>query len=98
MRSQTLEFWDTLQGLAELKATSGAAADGNTSAVCRQLPLLAVFHVHKLFAQGSTSIMSAFGTVSRCISLLHRVFAGPDAVTESSQSVRGERPLQNSML
>ena len=49
----TLEFWDTIQGRAELRSGSAAGSDGNTPDVYLQLPFLAVAQVHRFFQSRS---------------------------------------------
>eukprot|EP00973_Karenia_brevis_P001096 150548-Karenia_brevis.AAC.1 len=50
-RHEPVEFWDTLRARSELKSGSGAGIDGNTSDVFKQLPILSVLHIHKMFVE-----------------------------------------------
>ena len=54
IRQPALEFWDTLQARAALKAGSAAGADGNTTDIYKELPFLAVSRIHRLFSERST--------------------------------------------
>ena len=72
-RLEHIEFWDTLQARAKLKSGSALGADRITPDVYKQLPFMAVAHVHDMFNEYATAsridCMSPFWKILEFIGL-----------------------------
>ena len=50
LKMPVLEFWDTLQARAKIRAESGGAGDGIPGDVYLELPFIAVARIHRMFS------------------------------------------------